>query len=61
MIQRSLRQYFAATAAVFLLSSCAFITKELQTGGEERLVKNAPPPHLIGPHVLIFAMDGACL
>jgi hypothetical protein len=60
MIRLSLRRYFAATAAAFVLSSCAFITKELQTGGEERLVKIAPPPHLIGPHVLIFAMDGAC-
>jgi len=60
VIPRSLRRCVAATAAVFVLSSCAFITKELQTGGEERLVKNAPPPHTIGPHVPGFAMDGAC-
>jgi Type I phosphodiesterase / nucleotide pyrophosphatase len=60
MTQRSFLRYFAATAAILMLSSCAFISKELQTGGEERLVKNAPPPHRTGPHVLIFAMDGAC-
>jgi hypothetical protein len=60
MTLRSLRRYFTATVAVLVVSSCAFVTKELQTGGEERQVKNAPPPHQVGPHVLIFAMDGAC-
>jgi len=49
-----------ALAAVMLLPSCAFVRKELKTGGEERLVKKAPPPHASGVHVLIFAMDGAC-
>src|ERR1700732_141398 len=61
MTQRALLPYLTALAALALiLSSCAFVSQELKTGGEEQLVKNPPPPHKIGPHVLIFAMDGAC-
>jgi len=61
MTQRALLPYLTALAALALiLSSCAFVNQELKTGGEEQLVKNPPPPHKIGPHVLIFAMDGAC-
>jgi hypothetical protein len=61
MTQRALLPYLAAVAALLLiLSSCAFVSQELKTGGEKQLVKNPPPPHKIGPHVLIFAMDGAC-
>jgi Type I phosphodiesterase / nucleotide pyrophosphatase len=50
----------AAACAAMMLSACTFIGTELRTGGEQRLAKKAPPPHKNGPHVLIFAMDGAC-
>jgi hypothetical protein len=61
MTQRTILPYMVIAAALMLIpSSCAFVSKELKTGGEEQLVRNPPPAHKVGPHVLIFAMDGAC-
>lgn len=58
----SLRKIALPAAAVLLsiTASCALVKQTLMTGGEERLVEMAPPPRTVGPHVLVFAMDGAC-
>ena len=39
--------------------SCHLISKTIATGGEEKLNKSAPPPTSSGPHIIIFALDGA--
>jgi hypothetical protein len=50
----------AIALAVALTScSCTLIAKTLRTGGEQRLTKVAPAPSRQGPHVIIFALDGA--
>ncbi len=61
MEQRNLIFHAAAVAvSLAIVSSCGLVAKTLRTGGEERVSKTAPPPpSRIGPHVLIFALDGA--
>lgn len=49
----------AIVAMVLLSSSCTLISETLKTGGEKRLTKTAPPPKKQGPHVIVFALDGA--
>jgi hypothetical protein len=45
--------------ALTLAASCSLITETLKTGGEQKLTRAAPPPKPSGPHVIIFALDGA--
>jgi hypothetical protein len=49
----------AMVAILLFQASCNLISKTIATGGEQRLAKVAPPPSKIGPHVIIFALDGA--
>jgi Type I phosphodiesterase / nucleotide pyrophosphatase len=52
--------FMPAIAAILLFqASCNLVSKTIATGGEERLTEVAPPPTKIGPHVIIFALDGA--
>ena len=48
-----------ALAIASLSFSCRLVTQTIATGGEQRLAKAAPPPVKEGPHVIVFAMDGA--
>src|ERR1700740_1278717 len=52
---------FMPAMAIILLfqASCNLVSKTIATGGEERLTEVAPLPTKIGPHVIIFALDGA--
>src|SRR5579885_1732458 len=45
--------------ALTLAASCSLITETLKTGGEQKLTRAAPPPKPSGPHVIVFALDGA--
>ncbi|HUY18776.1 MAG TPA: alkaline phosphatase family protein [Candidatus Binataceae bacterium] len=49
----------AILIVLLLLSSCTLISETIKTGGEQRLAKTAPPPKKPGPHVIVFALDGA--
>ena len=49
----------AILAVVSLSLSCTLISETLKTGGEQRLTRTAPPPKKQGPHVIVFALDGA--
>lgn len=52
--------YAIVTLAIAVSSfSCRLVTETVKTGGELRLAKVAPPPVKEGPHVIVFAMDGA--
>jgi hypothetical protein len=52
--------FMPAVGAILLCqASCNLVSKTIATGGEERLTEVAPPPTKIGPHVIIFALDGA--
>jgi Type I phosphodiesterase / nucleotide pyrophosphatase len=55
----NLRRLLALTASLLLVQSCLLVTHSIKTGGEQQLVKVAPPPAESGPHVIIFALDGA--
>jgi hypothetical protein len=48
----------SALAMLTLIASCALVTHMAATGGEQQL-KATPPAPPNGPHVLVFAMDGA--
>jgi Type I phosphodiesterase / nucleotide pyrophosphatase len=55
-----LRAYRLAVAvSLLLLPSCLLVRHSLKTGGEQQLAKTPPPPAKSGPHVIIFALDGA--
>jgi predicted AlkP superfamily pyrophosphatase or phosphodiesterase len=49
----------SAILILMLLSSCTLISNTIKTGGEQQLTKTAPPPKKRGPHVIVFALDGA--
>jgi Type I phosphodiesterase / nucleotide pyrophosphatase len=56
----STRNALAIAIALLVLGSCTLVRKTLQTGGEQKLAKGPPPPPAKrGPHLIIFAMDGA--
>jgi hypothetical protein len=59
MKPRHLVHPLAVASSLLLLSSCLLVTNSLKNGGEQKLAKVAPPPVESGPHVLIFALDGA--
>jgi hypothetical protein len=47
------------TSLLLVQASCHLVSKTIATGGEENLSKGPPPPTSSGPHVIIFALDGA--
>lgn len=49
----------AILALLMILPSCTLVTETVKSGGEQRLAKTAPPPKKTGPHVIVFALDGA--
>src|SRR5262249_6141254 len=49
----------AITASFLLFASCLLVTHSIKTGGVQQLAKAAPRPVESGPHVIIFALDGA--
>jgi Type I phosphodiesterase / nucleotide pyrophosphatase len=59
MVQRYFFRPIAVAAGLLLFSACLLITHSIKTGGEQKLAKAAPPPRRHGPHVIIFALDGA--
>jgi hypothetical protein len=62
--RRSLSCSALIAAGLVFLSSCSvvspkLVSKTISTGGEQRLKPTTPPPVESGPHVIIFALDGA--
>jgi Type I phosphodiesterase / nucleotide pyrophosphatase len=56
---RLLPEASAILILLLLVPSCTLISETIKTGGEQRLSKTAPPPKKPGPHVIVFALDGA--
>ena len=61
MLRRNLVVALAVVGGLSVIQvSCALVTKTIRTGGEQQLKPVVSPSKLEGPHVLIFALDGAC-
>lgn len=59
MFARFAPRILPLAVALTVVCSCAFVKELLSTGGEKQISSSAPPANPVGPHVLIFAMDGA--